>query len=113
MRENSIGENLKKLRREKGMSQAALANALNVKQTCISLWESGRNNINAEALQMICYVLDVSVDQLFGKEQLREEEIIYDQREQLLIEYYRKIGIEEQNAILSVLKRLADASVSK
>ena len=59
-----LGENLRKLRLKKNMSQVDLANALNVDRAYISNVENGKQNLTLSTMEKVAKVLGVSVDQL-------------------------------------------------
>jgi transcriptional regulator with XRE-family HTH domain len=56
--------NLQRIRKEKGMSQKELADALGVTQGTVSAWESGRWDPTVENLRAVAKVLGVTVDEL-------------------------------------------------
>ena len=55
---------IKKLRKEKGISQQTLATALNVAQSTVGNWESGIREPNYDMLVKIAKFFDVSADSL-------------------------------------------------
>lgn len=59
-------ENLKALRKEKGYTQEALAIELHVVRQTVSKWEKGLSVPDADLLQRLAEVLEVSVSQLLG-----------------------------------------------
>lgn len=59
-------ENLKTLRKKKGMTQEELAARLNVVRQTISKWEKGLSVPDAELLTKLAEILEVSVSQLLG-----------------------------------------------
>lgn len=61
-----FNENLKILRKEKGISQEQLAVRLNVVRQTISKWERGISIPDAQLLIELSEVLDVSVSDLLG-----------------------------------------------
>ena len=63
-----LGENLKKLRTEKGMSQEYMAQQLNVVRQTVSKWEKGLSEPDAGTLMKIAELLGVSVSVLLGEE---------------------------------------------
>ena len=64
-----IGERIRQLRSEKGMSQEQLAEALHISRQAISKWETGESIPDTERVMLLCRVLDISADYLlFGKE---------------------------------------------
>lgn len=63
-----IGENIKAIRKNKGMTQEELAIKLNVARQTISKWEKGLTVPDAEMVQKISEILDVDIKQLLGTE---------------------------------------------
>lgn len=59
--------NLEKIRKAAGLTQAQLAERLNVQQSTISLIESEKRNPSIELLLEISKVLSCSLDDLIGK----------------------------------------------
>ncbi|MDZ5255196.1 helix-turn-helix transcriptional regulator [Clostridium sp. LIBA-8841] len=68
-----FGEKLLKLRKEKGMSQEALAERLNTSRQAISKWENGQGFPETEKLLMISNFFNVSIDYLL--KETKEENI--------------------------------------
>ena len=56
-----LSEKLQELRKEKGLTQEELAEALFVSRTAISKWESGRGVPNIESLKAISKFFSVSI----------------------------------------------------
>ena len=54
-----------KLRKSKGLTQKELAKALDVTQTAITYWETGKREPSIEMLEKIANYFDVSLDYLF------------------------------------------------
>lgn len=61
-----FGERLKLLRKEKGMGQNALAEAIKVSNASISYWETGKQEPCAEAIFKLALFFNVSADYLLG-----------------------------------------------
>jgi len=66
----TLGEKLKKLRTDHGLTQEALAEKLFVSRTAISKWESNRGYPNIETLKAISKFFSVSVDDLLSSNEL-------------------------------------------
>lgn len=64
---------IRELRKQKGLSQKALAEACCVHQTAVSQWEKGRTMPDINSLKMLSTVLDVSVEELIGNEKPKDE----------------------------------------
>lgn len=60
----NIGDNLKKIRKEKGFNQIKFANSLNISQSYLSDLENGRKNISIETAKNIADKLDVTLGYL-------------------------------------------------
>lgn len=67
-----FGETLKKLRIEKGMSQADLANLINTNRSTLANYESGNRNPDNEILYNLSKTLNVSADYLLGISNVKE-----------------------------------------
>ena len=63
-----VGENIKRLRKAKGLSQKALAEQLNVIDKTISRWECGYGLPDVNLLPEIAKIFDVSIEELIGEE---------------------------------------------
>ena len=61
-----IGENLKKLRVEKSLTQGELAKMLGVSASSIGMYEQGRREPDHELLIKMSKIFSVSVDELLG-----------------------------------------------
>lgn len=68
-----IGENIKTLRKEKGYSQETLALQLNVVRQTVSKWEKGLSVPDAEMLERLAEVLEVSPGALLGSSKGTDE----------------------------------------
>jgi len=58
---------MRELRRKKGLTQLQLAEMLNVNETAVQHWESGRNQTDFETLVRIADFFDVTIDYLLGR----------------------------------------------
>ncbi|MCI6738816.1 MAG: helix-turn-helix domain-containing protein [Intestinibacter sp.] len=61
-----LGENIKTLRKNKGLTQEELAIRLKVVRQTVSKWEKGYSVPDAETLQKIADILEVDIKQLLG-----------------------------------------------
>ena len=62
-----IGNNLKKIRESKNMSQEYVAKALNISRQSISKWENDRVCPDINNLKSLSMLYKVSIDELVGK----------------------------------------------
>lgn len=65
-----FNEKLQELRKQKGLTQEELAQALYVSRTAISKWESGRGYPNIESLKAISKFFSVTIDELLSTDEV-------------------------------------------
>jgi len=65
-----FNEKLQELRKQKGLTQEELAEALYVSRTAVSKWESGRGMPNIESLKAISVFFKVTLDDLLSSDEL-------------------------------------------
>src|SRR5665647_1430091 len=70
-----FSENLKTLRKQKGMSQETLAQQLNVVRQTVSKWEKGLSVPDADMLIRIADLFEVSVSELLGAKIEEEKDV--------------------------------------
>ncbi len=71
----TIGERIKAYRKEKGLSQEQMAEALNVSRQAITKWESGKGLPDIENLIVLSRTFGVSLDEMVGEEASFQEKI--------------------------------------
>ena len=62
-----FGEKIKELRKELGITQQQLSDALNVTRNAVALYETNQNNPSHEILLKMAEYFDISLDELYGK----------------------------------------------
>jgi len=65
-----FGEKLQKLRKDRGLTQEELAEALYVSRTAVSKWESGRGYPGIDSLKEISRFFGVTIDGLLGADEI-------------------------------------------
>ncbi len=65
-----FNEKLQELRKQKGLTQEELAEALFVSRTAISKWESGRGYPNIDSLKAIAKFFGITIDELLSGDEL-------------------------------------------
>ncbi|MCC0633290.1 helix-turn-helix domain-containing protein [Clostridioides sp. ZZV15-6388] len=70
----NLGENLKRLRKERNLSQEQLAEMLNVSRQAISKWESNKTYPDIENLILLRTLFNVTLDDLIVNENKTEVE---------------------------------------
>ena len=69
----SIGTTIKKLRRERNMTQEQLAEYLGITANAVSQWECDRTAPDISQLPMLARILQVTTDRLLGVDFSRDE----------------------------------------
>ena len=95
---------LKELREKNNLSQQAFAIKMNISQSTIGMWESGKREPNFSTIQKLADYFNVSVDYLLG----RTEEITATNetiselniKEEEILEIFRKLNEEKQNKVI-------------
>lgn len=63
----TLGERIKQLRKQKGLTQVDLANQLDVTKGTVSTWETNSRKPSFETLEQMCEMFRVSMDYLMGR----------------------------------------------
>lgn len=69
---DTLGQRIKRLRIDKGMSQVELGELVNVGNSTVSQWESDKRVPDIATVNQLAKVFDVSVDYLLGNGKPRE-----------------------------------------
>ena len=64
---------LKELRKEKGLTQADLAELLEVQRLTVHNWETGVSSIKTDRLKKLCEIFDVDAPYLLGYNTVKNE----------------------------------------
>ena len=80
-----LGEQIKKLRCQKGFTQQQLANYLHISPSAVGMWEKNRNEPDVETLKQLADFFDVTIDYLVGRETIAptQQKIIQETAETL------------------------------
>ncbi|MBQ3482528.1 MAG: helix-turn-helix domain-containing protein [Oscillospiraceae bacterium] len=70
---NILGDNIARLRKEKGMTQEELARELNISYQAVSKWENGVSSPDISNIKLLAQFFGVSIDMLFGLELMPEK----------------------------------------
>lgn len=63
-----LGEKIKQLRAEKGITQAELAKSLNITRSAVALWETDRADPDIVNLIALAKFFEITVDELLNLE---------------------------------------------
>lgn len=105
----AMGERIKFRRQDIGMSQERLAEVVEVSYQQIQRYESGRNRLNVENLQVIAHALGVPITYFFEPSTSSGvHEKSDSSNEKTLQKYFRQISLHsDKQAVILVAKRFA------
>ena len=66
MNQETIGKFIATCRKEKGLTQAQLAEKLNITNRAVSKWETGKSIPDAAIMLDLCKILGISVNERLG-----------------------------------------------
>ena len=107
----NIGENIKRIRKVKGISQKDLAKKLSVSQQNLSQYESGKRKPKLETIAKIAIALDVPLDSIIRDSPMDllkdiDDSIGLQLKEDLLISGYRTLNEKGQDKALQYIDDL-------
>lgn len=68
-----IGKFISQCRKEKGLTQAQLAEKLNITDRAVSKWETGKGMPDSSIMIELCDILGICINELFSGEKLHME----------------------------------------
>ena len=96
--ENTLGKRIAALRREKGLKQEDIAQALDVSSQAVSKWENDQSCPDISLLPKLAKLLGVSVDVLLsGEEEKPKVELVPEQKRKELKDMMLRIMIDSAN----------------
>ena len=101
MDQTKIGNFLKELRKEKGITQAQLAEALNVSGRTVSRWETGSNMPDISILVDIADYYDISIPEIINGERKSEK---MNEEERKIAETMSDYATTEKEKIFKEMK---------
>mgnify|MGYP003508398057 CR=1 FL=1 len=76
----TIGQNIKKLRKNADMTQEELAEILSISSQAVSRWETDSAMPDISLLPLLCSIFNISADELLGIDVTKQEEEINEIR---------------------------------
>lgn len=102
----TLGISIRTARKKEKLTQRSLADAIGVRQSTVSRWESGIDMPNMKNLEDLVRVLNCSYDDLLSFLPVENED------EAKLISIYRSLSKEEKSKLLTISKVIADNKLS-
>lgn len=108
----TVGENIYKARKEKGITQEELANKIGVKRSIISKYENGSVQISTSTLKKIADVLEVSPTLLIDWEPIENafQKWADNYCKNNLIDAFDKLNEEGQKVAVERVEELTEIS---
>lgn len=100
MEQKKIGNFLKNLRKEKGITQEMLAEKLNVSGRTVSRWETGNNMPDISLLIELAEFYDVSIPEIVNGR--RENEKMNEEVKEVAEKMSEYAGVEKENLIKDI-----------
>jgi transcriptional regulator with XRE-family HTH domain len=101
--DETLGERLARLRRERGITQAELAEKLGLAQPNISDYERGILRLNADLILKLTAILNVSADELLGIREPKRGRAVRSTRIARRIEEIERLPRRDQEALLRTI----------
>jgi transcriptional regulator with XRE-family HTH domain len=105
----TIAQRLRRLRREKGISQVEMAELLDVSQPIVSAYERGLLRLHGELIVKLREILDCSADELLGLQERKATNSGSNLRMARRLQQIKLLPKSDQEA----LRRVIDAFISK
>lgn len=113
-----LADNLKRLRKEKRMSQSQLAELVDMSQATVASWEIGTRNPDASMILRLAELLGVTTDELLGASKVEDDAELWALRESVrrdperreLFNLARHADIEQVRQAVAIIDALKKAS---
>ena len=103
MKQTEIGEFIAKCRKEKKLTQAQLAEKLNITDRAVSKWETGKSMPDSSIMLELCEILGITVNELLSGEKIDMESYEKKADENLIALKRKDENNMTKNVIISIL----------
>ena len=104
-----FAENLKQLRKAKGLTQTQFASEFNISAGTIAMWETGKRMPDTDMLKKIAQFFNVSIDYLLDNEKSSpstDEELSENDEIVILNRNAKKLSPEQQKLLNDVVRQM-------
>lgn len=105
-----IGKFISSCRKQKNMTQAELAERLNVSDRAVSKWETGRSMPDSSIMLELCELLGINVNELLSGERIMSEFSV-KKTEELLLELTKQDELKNKKLMASMWTILITSSI--
>ncbi len=99
---------IKELRDEHNLTQKELADKIGNVQRNISNWENGASEPDCETILRLANLFNVSIDELFGKDDTLNNRLDISYENKRLNKYYSKLNDRQKELILNLIKEILE-----
>ncbi len=103
MNQTEIGKFIAKCRKEKNLTQAQLAEKLNITDRAVSKWETGKSMPDSSIMLELCEILGITVNELLSGEEMDMESYEKKADENLIALKRKDENNMTKNVIISIL----------
>lgn len=103
MNQTEIGKFIAKCRKEKKLTQAQLAESLNITDRAVSKWEVGKSMPDSSIMLELCEILGITVNELLSGEKIDKEHYEKKADENLIALKRKDENNMTKNVIISIL----------
>jgi len=103
MNQTDIGKFIAQCRKEKKLTQAQLAQKLNITDRAVSKWETGKSMPDASIMLELCEILDIKVNELLSGERVKKEDYEAKADENLVAVLKRRDESGRKRMVLAAL----------
>lgn len=111
MDNKKFGDFIKKLRKEKQLTQKELGEKLNITDKAISKWERGLSFPDIAVLKDLAEFFEIDISELLNGERGKKQEIDIEKAIQEAIENYKNIEEKKKEKVQKVKKRIGVISI--
>ncbi|WMJ75313.1 helix-turn-helix transcriptional regulator [Cytophagaceae bacterium ABcell3] len=100
----SIGENIKRIREEKGLTQLQIAELINMHRSNYSKVESGQRDISVDALNKVAKYFGMTIDQIVNFDGAVPKEITVEDKTLMeQVKLIQELEPEEKNMVFKMI----------
>jgi transcriptional regulator with XRE-family HTH domain len=102
--DESLGHRLARLRKERGITQAELAERLKISQTTVSDYERGRLRMHGDVILALARLLNISADDLLGLEATPQQPVVKDRKLLQHLALIERLPKRDRDALLRTIR---------
>lgn len=104
----TLGERIVYFRKEKNMSQKALAGAMGISATRLNYWEKDKREPDVQMINLLCAALGVDGDTLLGREHKKspDPDRAGDEEESVIMKFVSELTEDQQELVIALLQAM-------